>query len=124
MPYAEKSVPVRDVEKYMSGDFWVLMSEAFDKQIEAWKDYQDGMIDEDDIHPSELEYGGPEAYVSYLAEVMREKGWVGPPLDVDVQENGLHVVNNGHHRFIATTPARMEEIPMSIYYIGEDDEWL
>lgn len=121
MPYVDRNVPVKDVAKYTSGDFWVLMSEAFDKQIETWKDYLDGMIPEHDIHPSELEYGGPEAYVSYLAEVMREKGWVGEPLDVDVLESGLHVVNNGHHRFIAAEPARMEEIPMSIYYIGEDD---
>ena len=122
MPVIEKNVSVQEVMGYLSGDFGVAMSKAFERQIQAWENYQDGQLSEWAIHSAEIEHGGPEAYVNYLAKVMRVMGWVGPPLAIEVLPGGRHRVNNGHHRFIASPMAGLCEMPARIHFQGEEYE--
>lgn len=111
-----EDVRVDDVMEYISGDFGCAMKYSLDAQVANWEAYMCGEISSAEIHEAEIAYGGPIAYVEYLAGVMREVGgWIGPPLRVDFYEDDRYV-RNGHHRFAAAVHSDQDIIPATIVW--------
>ena len=56
--------------------------------------------------------------IKELADDMRERGWVGEPIDVEVDVNSVVSIFEGNHRVRAAQLAGLEQIPVNVRYLG------
>lgn len=106
--YEIVNVPIDEVLGYTSGDFpGRRMSEAYDAMLYQWETAPFF------AHDSEIEAGGPAAYVEQLTGSMRVRGYDGPPVfATDYAWSDAPVLTDGHHRAIAAARAGLAEIPV------------
>jgi hypothetical protein len=71
-----------------------------------------------DAHSSEMRAGGPLQHIQLLARDMRENGWDGDPIDVDLAHRQL---DDGHHRILAALMAGLETVPVIDYCATDAD---
>lgn len=109
-----REVPLSVVAEYMSGDYpGVRMADVFYAMQDNWEDAleYDNM---DDMHPADIEWGGPRVYCGWLAEQIRHSGVI-EPLETwvsEVHSSGLPIIRNGHHRFVAAMLLGLDSIPV------------
>ena len=100
---------VEDIAQLESGDFPGLkMEEVGEELSRQWEEFEDGLIDEDELHPSDVDAGGLYENLENLRESIKAEG-LQEPIEVF---NGA--VIDGHHRFLAAWQLDLEEVPVAV----------
>ena len=95
----------RELAKMNAGDFDVPMPKARREMQREWDEAQPE--DRPDFaHPKDVEFGGPDKYLSHLKEDISERGMQEP---LEIRND---TVTEGHHRGIAALELGLEQIPV------------
>lgn len=98
--------PLADMHSMYSSDFESKMSSVGPAMRSEYRAYvrEGGGYD---VHPKDIEHGGPDNYVSHLAEDIKKNG-IREPIEV----RGGNVVTQGHHRYLAAVKAGLTHVPV------------
>jgi hypothetical protein len=105
---------VADLAKLESGDFPGLKMEDIGDELNLlWEEFEDGIITEDDLHPSDVIAGGLYENLEALRESIKANG-LQEPIEI---LNGA--VIDGHHRFLAVWQLDLDEVPVTLASNGD-----
>lgn len=93
-----------------SGDSGLAMS-----QTRAWmtRAYRRDLRSGESIRTAYREHGGPEGFITHLAGILRNQGWIYEPVDVWDSPRG-RVLIDGHHRVFASQDVGLSSVPAVI----------
>lgn len=102
---------VSELAELESSDFaGVLMCDVMGVLCDTWDEYLEGNAHEDDVHPSDLEHGGPCNYIEHLKNAIKEDGGMLNPIDIEYGR-----VVDGHHRLLAAIELQLDSVPVIIH---------
>lgn len=62
---------------------------------------------------AQIRFSEYEDYISKYAEILKDRGWIFPPVDV-VEIGGRYVIADGHHRVKAAQRAGIANVPINV----------
>lgn len=101
----EHQFPIAQIHGMYSADFDSKMTSVGPMLRSEYRGYQRG--EGGDVHPKDIEHGGPDNYVAHLAKDIKENG-IQKPITI---RNG-NVVTQGHHRYLAAVKLGLTHIPV------------
>lgn len=104
------AVEVAQILHMCSGDSGLAMN-----QTRVWmtRAYQRDLRSGESIRTAYREHGGPEGFITHLAGILRDRGWIYEPVDVWDSPRG-RVLIDGHHRVFASQDVGLSLVPSVI----------